>query len=118
MKDLEIIIKNILEKFPETRDDDMKLYRMYCIYCVEMNDASTFERIFTDKEFRINNKVSVFESVSRCRRKLQEVEKKKRLELGNKEEEKIQSSGETQFYRSEKERDMVEYSQTTIFDEG
>ena len=85
MKDLEIIIKNILEKFPETRDDDMKLYRMYCIYCVEMNDASTFERIFTDKEFRINNKVSVFESVSRCRRKLQEVEKdNQNIKLKNK----------------------------------
>ena len=67
---LEPIIQTILENEEEARADDMYLYYLFCTKYGFLSDSS-FARIFKDKEYRNNVGLSVFESVSRCRRKLQ-----------------------------------------------
>ena len=67
---LEPIIQTILEQEEEARADDMYLYYLFCTKYGFLSD-SAFTRVFKDKEYRNSVGISVFESVSRCRRKLQ-----------------------------------------------
>ena len=67
---VENVVKTILENELEAREDDMKLYYLFCTKYGFLNDSS-FTRIFKDKEYRKSVGLAVFESVSRCRRKLQ-----------------------------------------------
>ena len=63
-------VYKILTKIPETRNSDMILYYDYCIQnCVRDYDLW---KLFKDSEYRKQKKISVFESVSRARRKIQE----------------------------------------------
>lgn len=71
LKQLEAEIKIILTSLEKTREDDMYLYQVYCTNH-NCGNAERFQLVFLDKNFRIENKISGFESVSRCRRKLQE----------------------------------------------
>lgn len=67
---LKEIVYKILTKIPETRNSDMLLYYEYCMNnWVRENDMW---KVFKDKDFRKRKKISVFESVSRARRKVQE----------------------------------------------
>lgn len=70
LKQLETEIKVILETLEKTRSDDMYLYQIYCTKH-DCGNADRFQLIFLDKNFRKENAISGFESVSRCRRKLQ-----------------------------------------------
>lgn len=67
---IENIVKTILENEKETRSDDMYLYYIFCTKYGFISD-STFYKIFKDSEYRNNSGLSVFESVSRARRKIQ-----------------------------------------------
>lgn len=67
---LENVVKNILEKEPAAREDDMYLYYLFCTKYGFLNDY-TFARLFRDKDFRKNVGLNSPESVGRCRRKLQ-----------------------------------------------
>ena len=62
-------VYSILEKIPETRNNDMILYFEYCtnhwVRDIEMY------KVFKDAEFRKSKKISPFETVSRARRELQ-----------------------------------------------
>ena len=63
-------VYKILTKIPETRNADMILYYEYCI----QNWVRDYDlwKVFKDSEYRKQKKISVFESVSRARRKIQE----------------------------------------------
>ena len=63
---LEDVVEVILSDHEETRADDMTLYLEYLNY----KDVSLI-RTFQSREYRIFNGISSFESVSRCRRRLQ-----------------------------------------------
>ena len=68
---LEPIIKEILEKYPETRDSDMNLYFIYCTrygVCTPNN----FFKLFEKDSYRRDLGLYTFGSVERCRRKIQE----------------------------------------------
>lgn len=67
---VENIVKSILEKEPDTREDDLLLYYLFCTKYGFLND-STFARMFKDKEYRIGLGLASFKSVERSRRKLQ-----------------------------------------------
>lgn len=67
---IENIVKNILENEKETRSDDMLLFYMYCTKYGFISD-SMFFKIFKDSDYRNGMGLSVFESVSRARRKIQ-----------------------------------------------
>ena len=67
---VENIVKTILENEIETRSDDMYLYYVFCTKYAFISD-STFYKIFKDSSFRNSTGLSVFESVSRARRKIQ-----------------------------------------------
>ena len=67
---VENIVKTILEREKETRSDDMYLYYLFCTKYGFLNDSS-FSKIFKDSKYRNDMGLAVFESVSRCRRKLQ-----------------------------------------------
>ena len=74
MKKLETIeseVKKILEKEPLARKDDMYLYYIYCTKYGVLN-SKAFVQLFYSKNFRKEYNIPVFESVSRCRRKLQQ----------------------------------------------
>lgn len=63
-------VYKILTKIPETRNSDMILYYEYCI----QNWVRDYDmwKVFKDSEYRKQKRISVFESVSRARRKIQE----------------------------------------------
>lgn len=63
---LENEIAMILNEEERTRADDMTLYFEYLI-----RHEVTILRVFSDRKYRIMHGISSFESVSRCRRKLQ-----------------------------------------------
>lgn len=63
-------VKQILEKIPTARNNDMILYYEYCIG-KWVRDTELY-KVFNDSDFRKNKNIAVFESVSRARRKLQE----------------------------------------------
>lgn len=67
---LENIVKGILEKELEARSDDMYLYYLFCTKYGFISDSNFF-KIFKDSQYRNNSGLSVFESVSRARRKIQ-----------------------------------------------
>lgn len=62
-------VYSILEKIPETRNNDMILYYEYCINHW-VRDVQMY-KVFQDAEFRKQKKISPFETVSRARRELQ-----------------------------------------------
>ena len=68
-KTLELEITRILESVPKTRNSDMLLYSEYLI-SKWVRDVQ-FYKVFQDSELRKAKNISVFESVSRARRKIQ-----------------------------------------------
>ena len=62
-------VYSLLEKIPETRNNDMILYYEYCINHW-VRDVQMY-KVFQDAEFRKSKKIAPFESVSRARRELQ-----------------------------------------------
>ena len=62
-------IKPILEEDIKSRSDDMYLYKKY-LELKGVIELLMF-KVFDDKDFRKTNKIAPFESISRCRRKLQ-----------------------------------------------
>lgn len=62
-------IYGILEKIPETRDNDMILYFEYCLN--HWVKETQMYKVFKDSEFRKAKGISPFETVSRVRRELQ-----------------------------------------------
>ena len=62
-------------KYNETaRADDMALYANYVFNHVkdDLEGDNWLVRVFSDRRYRIQNGISPYSSVSRCRRKLQE----------------------------------------------
>lgn len=96
-KKIQDIVEIILKEEPETRDDDMLLYYMYCTKYGFLG-SNNFYKIFEDKEYRSTLGISVFETISRCRRKLQA------------ENPSLKSSQETQYQRLEQEKKFEEYA--------
>lgn len=94
---VELIVKTILENEIESRADDMYLYYLFCTKYGFLND-STFSKIFREKEYRNDLGLAVFESVSRCRRKLQA------------EYEELRPSEKVQNARAEKESEYIDYA--------
>lgn len=69
LKKLETVVKHVLEEFEETRSDDFKL--IYSVYR-ELDFAHTTRELFY--EIMMNHdlyKLPPFESITRCRRKIQ-----------------------------------------------
>lgn len=62
-------VYSLLEKIPETRNNDMVLYYEYCINHW-VRDVQMY-KVFKDADFRKQKKISPFETVSRARRELQ-----------------------------------------------
>ena len=62
-------VYSLLEKIPETRNNDMILYYEYCINHW-VRDVQMY-KVFQDAEFRKQKQISPFETVSRARRELQ-----------------------------------------------
>lgn len=62
-------VYSILEKIPETRDNDMILFYEYCIN--HWVRETELYKVFKDKEFRKAKNIAPFETVSRVRRELQ-----------------------------------------------
>lgn len=68
---LEDSIKDILEVDAKAREDDMYLYKEYLDLKTNGLSNTLLPIIFEQKEYRIKNKISSYDSVGRCRRKLQ-----------------------------------------------
>lgn len=67
LETLESEVEVLLSEFEKTRADDMALYAMY----LNRHEVDLV-RVFNNRGYRIMKGISTFESVSRCRRKLQE----------------------------------------------
>tara|TARA_R100000808_G_C2145305_1_gene153114 strand:- start:630 stop:974 length:345 start_codon:yes stop_codon:yes gene_type:complete len=73
IKGVEGRVKNILEKFEETRDDDMKLFAFIIVDFFNFNKAYIESLTANDVIKKIHNSsVPHFTSILRCRQKLQE----------------------------------------------
>ena len=73
---LEDEVVSILEDNQKTRGDDMALYSVYAYRKLKGNTEGLsmmrgFLLLFSDNRYRVTNGVAPFESVSRCRRKVQ-----------------------------------------------
>ena len=73
---LEDEVESILNDNPKTRGDDMALYSVYAYRKLKgktdgLSMMRGFLLLFSDKRYRVTNGVAPFESVSRCRRKVQ-----------------------------------------------
>ncbi len=73
IKHVQARVRNILEKYEQTRDDDMKLFAYMILDTLNFNknyiDSLSAEEII----FKIHNgKIPHFTSILRCRQKLQE----------------------------------------------
>ena len=73
---LEDEVVSILEDNPNTRGDDMALYSVYAYRKLKgktdgLSMMRGFLMLFSDNIYRVINGVAPFESVSRCRRKIQ-----------------------------------------------
>lgn len=90
-------VKNILEKEPLARKDDMYLYFIYCTKYGVLNSRA-FVKLFYNKNFRKEYNIPVFESVSRSRRKLQQ------------EYEYLRPEQKVQDARTNKEADYIRYA--------
>ena len=72
-------IAPILKDRQETRCDDMRLYMIYIrekLGLIHTNPylcSDTIISVFTDNDFRIKNGIAPYETVSRVRRKLQNI---------------------------------------------
>ena len=68
LKELEPTVKSVLEEFPETRNDDFLLYTVVAVSLNEDVNYYSFTRAM-----QLHKKLGIppFESVTRCRRKLQ-----------------------------------------------
>lgn len=100
MKKLQTIendVKKILDKDIRSRGDDMYLYYVYCTKYGVLNEKA-FVQLFFNKKFRKEYNVPVFESVSRCRRKLQQ------------EYEYLRPEKKVQDARTDKEADYIRYA--------
>lgn len=69
-KKISDLVKYILEQEPQARADDMELYYLYCTKYGYLSSES-FKKMFSDKHLRNKLGISTFETISRCRRKLQ-----------------------------------------------
>lgn len=69
---LEDVIRPILEKDSKAREDDMYLYKEYLDLKTNGLSDVLLPVIFEEKEYRTKNKIASYDSVGRCRRKLQE----------------------------------------------
>jgi len=71
MKDYYNKVKEILWRYPATRDDDMMLYAKFCVdFSYIRSDEPFYQVLCTAKK----RKIPSFESVTRARRKVQELE--------------------------------------------
>lgn len=73
MKDHYEFVKNILERFPEARDDDMKLYAYACWYdanCEAQRGSYFYQVLCYHDRYKLPN----YESITRARRKVQQNE--------------------------------------------
>lgn len=71
MKDYYEKVKWILEKYPETRDDDMKLYAIFVHITTKLNASEKFYNVmYHHTKYNLPS----YESVTRARRKVQEKE--------------------------------------------
>lgn len=96
-KKIQDIVEIILKEESLTRDDDMYLYYLYCTKYGFVNNGS-FHKLFQDKEYRKKLGISGFETISRCRRKLQA------------ENPSLKGSQETQYQRAEQEKRFEDYA--------
>ena len=64
-------VRNIMIRFPSTRDDDMLLYAMFCVERGSVGVDETFYNVLTSAKRRA---IPSYESVTRARRKVQECE--------------------------------------------
>jgi hypothetical protein len=84
-------VYHILKNMPETRNNDMILFYEYCI-SHWVREYELF-KVFKDNEFRKQKNISPFETVSRCRRELQnefiELKSDEQIEKLRKENEEI-----------------------------
>lgn len=95
LKQLEPVVESILREFPKTRDDDFKLYAVVAISLNEDVGYTNFTTVMKKhKEFGI----PPFESVTRCRRKLQA------------EYPELASSDAIEEFRAEEEKDYRAYA--------
>lgn len=71
---LENEVKEILKHNTTARADDMALYANYVFNHIEDEGLGNgwLIKIFSDRRYRVSHGISGYESVSRCRRKLQE----------------------------------------------
>jgi len=71
MKDYYKIVRSVLERHPETRDDDFKLYARVCwLICGTKEIPSFYEGLYHHDRYDLPS----YESVTRARRKVQETE--------------------------------------------
>lgn len=72
---VEEVVTRILEKNTATRDDDMLLYVHYVYLALPQKAISddSMVHIFSNNRYRIENGVAPYETVSRIRRKVQEI---------------------------------------------
>lgn len=71
MKDYYELVKSIMEKYPDTRDDDMRLYAIVVHQRTRLKPNTAFyEAMYNHSRYDIPS----YESVTRARRKVQEQE--------------------------------------------
>lgn len=81
MKDYYGLVKNIMTKYPDTRDDDMRLYAIVVHQKTKLKpDVTFYEAMYNHARYNIPS----YESVTRARRKVQEQEESLRGEKYNK----------------------------------
>lgn len=69
MKEHKELVELMLKKYPEVRDDDMRLFACVCkALCPELMKQPFAQVIWYHSE----NNLPSYESITRCRRKLQE----------------------------------------------
>ena len=73
---LESKVRVILKENEMARADDMTLYADYVYRIIKSEDLGLgwLVKVFSDRKYRIMKGIASFESVSRCRRKIQEKE--------------------------------------------
>lgn len=71
MKDYYELVKSIMEKYPDTRDDDMRLYAIVVHQRTRLKpDTAFYEAMYNHSRYDLPS----YESVTRARRKVQEQE--------------------------------------------
>jgi len=71
MKNYHAEVRNILIRYPATRDDDMMLYAIFCVEQGIIKSDETFYNVLCSAKKR---KMPSYETISRARRKIQEME--------------------------------------------